>query len=64
MSFLNVNNVSLKYDKHDQQGKAAFDKRNPYTTQQQEPAARSRGGSDNRTVQKTEHGQDNHVNNT
>jgi hypothetical protein len=32
-----------KYDKQDQ-GKAAFNKRNPYPTQQQEPVARSPGG--------------------
>jgi hypothetical protein len=30
-----------KYDKQDQQGKAAFNERNPHTTQQQEPMARS-----------------------
>jgi hypothetical protein len=28
---------SVKYDKQDQQGKAAFNERNPHTTQQQEP---------------------------
>jgi hypothetical protein len=26
----------MKYDKQDQQGKAAFNERNPHTTQQQE----------------------------
>jgi hypothetical protein len=31
----------LKYDKQDQRGKAAFNERNPYMTQQQEPVARS-----------------------
>jgi hypothetical protein len=30
-----------KYDKQDQQGKAAFNERNPHMTQQQEPMARS-----------------------
>jgi hypothetical protein len=34
----------LKYDKQDQQGKAAFNERNPHMTQQQEPMARSPGG--------------------
>jgi hypothetical protein len=28
-----------KYDKQDQQGKAAFNERNPHMTQQQEPVA-------------------------
>jgi hypothetical protein len=27
----------IKYDKQDQQGKAAFNESNPHTTQQQEP---------------------------
>jgi hypothetical protein len=31
----------MKYDKQDQQGKAAFSERNPHMTQQQEPVARS-----------------------
>jgi hypothetical protein len=39
------NNNYLKYDKQDQQGKAAFNERNPLMTQQQEPMARSPGGS-------------------
>jgi hypothetical protein len=39
----------LKYDKQDQQGKAAFNKRNPHTTQQQEPVARSPGGPQTKT---------------
>jgi hypothetical protein len=30
--------------KQDQQGKAAFNERNPHMTQQQEPTARSQGG--------------------
>jgi hypothetical protein len=34
----------MKYDKQDQQGKAAFNERHPHTTQQQEPVARSQGG--------------------
>jgi hypothetical protein len=33
-----------KYDKQDQQGKAAFIERTSHMTQQQEPAARSPGG--------------------
>jgi hypothetical protein len=33
-----------KYEKQDQQGKAAFNERNPHMTQQQEPMARSPGG--------------------
>jgi hypothetical protein len=41
----------LKYDKKDQQGKAAFNERNPHTTQQQEPVARSPGGSQTKTGQ-------------
>jgi hypothetical protein len=32
-----------KYDKQDQQGKVAFNERNPYTTQQQGPTAKSPG---------------------
>jgi hypothetical protein len=32
-----------KYDKQDQQGKAAFNERNPHKTQEQEPVARSPG---------------------
>jgi hypothetical protein len=38
------NSVSQKYDKQDQQGKAAFNERNPYATQQQELVAKSPGG--------------------
>jgi hypothetical protein len=33
----------LKYDKQDQQGKAAFNERNPHPTQQQEPVTSSPG---------------------
>jgi hypothetical protein len=36
--------LKVKYDKQDQQQKAAFNERNAKTTQQQEPAARSPGG--------------------
>jgi hypothetical protein len=36
--------AKMKYEKQDQQGKAAFNERNPYMTQQQEPMARSPGG--------------------
>jgi hypothetical protein len=32
----------MKYDKQDQQGKVAFNERNPQTTKQQEPGTRSR----------------------
>jgi hypothetical protein len=32
--------IWVKYDKQDQQGKAAFNIRNPQMTQQQEPVAR------------------------
>jgi hypothetical protein len=31
------NPLRIKYDKQDQQGKAAFKECNPHTTQQQEP---------------------------
>jgi hypothetical protein len=40
-----------KYDKQDQQGKAAFNERNPHMTQQQEPMARSPGGPQTKTGQ-------------
>jgi hypothetical protein len=30
----------LKYEKQDQQGRAAFNERNPHMTQQQEPMAK------------------------
>jgi hypothetical protein len=42
-----------KYDKQDQHGNAAFNERNPYTTQQQEPMARSPGGPQIKTGQGT-----------
>jgi hypothetical protein len=35
---------TVKYEKQDQQGKAAFNERNPHMTQQQEPMARIPGG--------------------
>jgi hypothetical protein len=41
----------IKYDKHDQQGKAAFNERNPHMTQQQVPMARSPGGPQSKTEQ-------------
>jgi hypothetical protein len=37
-------NADIKYDKQDQQEKAAFNERNPHMIQQQEPAARSPDG--------------------
>jgi hypothetical protein len=45
----------LKYDKQDQQGKAVFNKRNPRTTKQQEPVART--PTKNGTGHKAENGQ-------
>jgi hypothetical protein len=42
--FKNQAFYSKKYEKQDQQGKAAFNERNPHMTQQQEPMARSSGG--------------------
>jgi hypothetical protein len=44
-------NPQRKYDKQDQQGKAAFNERNPHMTQQQEPVARSPGGPKTKTGQ-------------
>jgi hypothetical protein len=44
----------LKHDKQDQQEKAAFSERNPNTTQQQEPVARSPGGPQTKTGQGTD----------
>jgi hypothetical protein len=38
----------VKVDKQDQQGKAVFNERNPNTTKQQEPVARSTGGLDSK----------------
>jgi hypothetical protein len=43
--------LGIKYDKQDQQGKAAFNERNPHMTQQQEPVARSPGGPQTKTGQ-------------
>jgi hypothetical protein len=45
------NIINVKYDKQDQQGKAAFNERNPHMTQQQEPTARSPGGPQTKTGQ-------------
>jgi hypothetical protein len=45
--------TSLEYDKQDQQGKAAFNERNPHTTQQQEPVGKSPGGPQTKTGQGT-----------
>jgi hypothetical protein len=39
-----LNLILVRYDKQDQQEKAAFNERNPHTAQQQEPVARSPGG--------------------
>jgi hypothetical protein len=44
-------NSLIEYDKQDQQGKAAFNERNPHMTQQQEPMARSPGGPQTKTGQ-------------
>jgi hypothetical protein len=41
----------LRYVKQDQQGKAAFNERNPHMTQQQEQVARSPGGPQTKTGQ-------------
>jgi hypothetical protein len=43
----------IKYDKQDQQGKAAFNERNPHTTKQQESVARSPDGTQTKTGQGT-----------
>jgi hypothetical protein len=45
--------IIVKYDKQDQQGKAAFNERNPHMTQQQEPVAMSPGGPQTKTGQGT-----------
>jgi hypothetical protein len=57
-----IHNFVTKYDKQDQQGKAAFNERKPHTTQQQEPVTNSPGGpqAKNRKGLKTEPGQVNH----
>jgi hypothetical protein len=39
--FVTVRYTCIQYDKQDEQGKAAFNERNPLTTQEQEPLARS-----------------------
>jgi hypothetical protein len=48
---IHSNLVNIKYDKQDQQIKAAFNARNPHMTQQQEPVARSPGGPQTKTGQ-------------
>jgi hypothetical protein len=48
-----TNTQSIKYDEQDQQGKAAFNERNPHTIQQQELVARSLGGPQTKTGQDT-----------
>jgi hypothetical protein len=52
----------VKYDKQDQQGKAASIERIPYMTQQQEQMTRSPGGPQTKKQDraKAEHGQVNH----
>jgi hypothetical protein len=45
------NRIPKEYDKQDQQGKAAFNERNPHMTQQQEPMVRSPGGPQTKTGQ-------------
>jgi hypothetical protein len=50
-----------KYDKQDQQGKAAFNERNPHMTQQQEPWQGAQADPKQKQDRaKTEHGQVNH----
>jgi hypothetical protein len=44
MSRSTQNKEVIKYEIQDQQGKAAFNERNPHMTQQQESMARSPGG--------------------
>jgi hypothetical protein len=43
----------IKYHKQDEQGNAAFNERNPKTTQQQEPVARSPDGPKTKAGQGT-----------
>jgi hypothetical protein len=42
---------SIKYDEQNQQGKAAFNERNPHMTQQQEPVEKSPDGPKTKTGQ-------------
>jgi hypothetical protein len=60
--FIHVMLLDIKYDKQDQQEKAAFNERSPHPTQQQEPVAEEprRTLNKNRTRHKTEHGHVNH----
>jgi hypothetical protein len=68
MNFQNdkIENVAgsiwLKYNKQDQQEKAAFSERNPHMTQQQELVAKSPGGPQTKTAEqgRSQHGQFNH----
>jgi hypothetical protein len=53
----------MKYDKQDQQGKAAFNERNLHTTRQQEPVVRSTPNK-NMTGHNETHGQAYHLNDT
>jgi hypothetical protein len=48
---MKVRQKAYNYDKQDQQGKAAFNERNPHMTRQQEPVARSPGGPQTKTGQ-------------
>jgi hypothetical protein len=41
VSLIKILKQSDPFDKQDQQGKAAFNERNPHMTQQQKPVARS-----------------------
>jgi hypothetical protein len=47
--FFSIIEKCLKYEKQDQQEKAAFNERNPHLTQQQEPVVRSPGGPQTKT---------------
>jgi hypothetical protein len=56
-----LRSLTLKYDKQDQQGKAAFNERNPHMTQQQEPVQGAQANPKQKQDRaKTEHGQVNH----
>jgi hypothetical protein len=48
---LNFQENRSKFDKQDQQGKAAFNERNPHMNQEQEPVAMSPGGPQTKTGQ-------------
>jgi hypothetical protein len=54
--FMNDSDITLNFKKkQDQQWKAAFNERNPHKTQQEEPVARSPGGTQTKTGQGTRH---------